>query len=262
MAEEGDGGFVEARLGGGGADGVVVEGDAAEGDDAGRVVVEAVGGARIGVARVADGAGVDDVALALLDHEVLRGDEVRGAAFAQHEDAGDVGVADEDELGVGGAPGVEGLLRRDDVVEGLRAVERAVDADEALPFEYEGLLGQEGLGLGRDAGGRPADHGLREVVEGVVRHLAGDDGVVVAHDEVVDVAVGRFEDGLGLRSVSDDIPEADDLPRLQRGEVRQHRVPGGQVGVDVGYDGVAHVSRVFRARCRRACAATRSRCAC
>jgi hypothetical protein len=56
---------------------------------------------------------------------------------------------------------------------------------------------------------------------------------VVAHQGHVHHAVNRLENLDRVGAVTDDIAEADDPVRLQVGEVGQHGLPRGQVGVQV-----------------------------
>ena len=192
------------------------------------------------LARIADGAGVDDVALVRLQREVLRAREMHGSAVADDGKRRDVRVSDEHQLGVRGREVRGGALGVVDVVELRRIDEVAVRGNRAVEFA--------GVGKGlqpREVGGRQdlamARHGIGgEAVERLRRAAPGDRVIVVARE---DNGHGRAQarNGFGRqRAVAHDIAEADDARRAVLCGIGERAVKRLGVGVDVGEDGVFH----------------------
>ena len=79
----------------------------------------------------------------------------------------------------------------------------------------------------------PLDHILGMLVEGGRIDTPTHHRIVVAQDEVVGVLVDALEHRSGHRPISHHIPQADHGVDALRADIRQHRFPGLEVGMDV-----------------------------
>lgn len=218
------------------------EGEEAEGDRAGVGVVEDVGrdAGAAGGAGVADRTEVDDVALAVLKDEVLRCEPVDGARASGQEDRRLVGVSDEGQL-AGEALEVRLRVRLVlNVDEAGGVAEVSVGADRAADFRRVGQSAQPGDRLGVERG-LVARNGFGGEVDEERGIAASRDGVIViAGQDRAAARADACERFARQRTVSDDVPEADELPCAVPCGVRQHAIECVEVGVNVGKDGVDH----------------------
>lgn len=201
-------------------------------------VVDDVAGLGDTIAGLADGADVDEVG-ALVEEAIGGGPLLDGArdGVAQ-EDAGDVGVAVEANVGALGGEAVGGVRGIEGVAEVLGAVEGGVDGGEA----------EEGDGVGE--GLEPTDVVFAEVATGPLDDAGGvglevvevDGGVgavvvVVAHDDLAAELSDALDALCGGGVVADDIAETEEVVDLLRFGVGEDGIQRLDVGVDVTDNG-------------------------
>ena len=201
-------------------------------------VVDDVAGLGDAIARLANGADVDEVG-ALVEEAIGGGPLLDGARDrVAQEDARDVGVAVEANVGALGGEAVGGVRGIECVAKVLGAVEGGVDGGEA----------EEGDGVGE--GLQPVDVVFAEVAAGPLNDTGGvglevvevDGGVgavvvVVAHDDLAPKLSDALDAFGGGGVVADDIAEAEEIVDLLCFGVGEDGVQRLDVGVDVTDDG-------------------------
>ena len=179
---------------------------------------------------------------------------MRLAARSQHEDAGLVAVADEEERFGARAPGGPRVRRLQHVVEPRGIRELAVRTGEA-PRRTGEIADMRQVA-------QPVERGRRER-RAVPRHGGGGKGgkvlhgepsrhgiVVVARKAHMRPAVDELKRRDRIGTVSEYVTEANDLLRTRIGGIRENRPERGLVRMDVRDDRVAHGEPPSRARCR------------
>ncbi len=204
-----------------------------------------VAGLRVAIARLSDGADINEV-VAVLEKSTGRSEADNGIAIAAGgsvEDAGDVGVAVEADSGTLEIEGVRGVKGIKGVTEVFGAVERGVDNHEAHKCSGVGeLMEPTGLFLGDVAAGPLNDAGGigLEVVE--VDSGVGAVVVVVTLDdlapELADTPNARARGGI----VADDITETDKFINALCAGIGDDGIKGFDIGVDVTDDCVAFLA--------------------
>ncbi len=202
-----------------------------------------VAGARIAVARLPDGARIEEPSLVAEVHLGSGGREAaRDRAAREREGEGDVAVADEDRLLAGHPERRRRDPRREDVLPDGVTRASVVEADAPADGGRRGRL-EERLRVLVEDGGRPAS-ARGSVVRELVEIESAEDAEVVVPDET-DVRVPSDEAAalVGARPVPYEVAEAPDLVRRLARDRFQHRLERMQVSVDVRDDKRAHGGR-------------------
>src|SRR5271155_587717 len=200
-------------------------------------------GARISIARLADGAGIEQVGGAVLDGH--GGKMTSGGRFemqhadlvvAKREAALQVRVSEESDLRGGVEQAIEGLGRRENVF--VFIAKGAVDHDETIFSERAGGKLLEPFAIfGAQLVAGPESDAARDGIEiiGVSDAVAGLI-VIAANGERADFA-DAIDNFVGIGTVADYIAETDYfVPVAFRG------LESGEVGVDIAENQVAHAT--------------------
>lgn len=221
-------------------DGVDVVGDAPDLEGFHIGIEDAPRGLWIAVARLADGAGVDDHGAVLGEFDRDGADEREdadiegglGIVASAGEGAGEVGVADGAD---GGIHRAEGEARRHGGVEVVETVagEGAVADGEAVDVGSVWEEAEVTHVPGGEAGAREGDADAGAVVEGVGCLVDEDGFVVVAEDDDVAGILDKVHACFWVRAVADDVAEADQSIDTGAGDIREHGLECLSVGMDV-----------------------------
>ena len=189
------------------------------------VVEDTVRRAQIAVTRLAYRTNVDQVALVRLHPEVLWLNDVRCSAVAHYVNARQVGVADEEHFLACRGPGGQGVLGFEYVIEMGRVGEFRVRTAKTVADQYEREIAQECDGFLVQLIARPVQNGARIVIEQRLVHHPAERGIVVAHDDMIHRRMDRLQDFARIRTVADNVAEADDTIHIRATDIQQHGVP-------------------------------------
>ena len=210
-------------------DGIV---DAAEGGGLPLAIEQQPGRAGVAVSGLADGAGIEEPAALQLDLGSARRETAEYLPAVERDRKGDMAVTHEHERGIGELQRrARGLLRQDVLP---NRISRA-GVEEVDPLGLSG--GPEALEKGarvlRQHLRRPEGRGGRFVVEVADRELTEDDEVVVADEAAIGSALHRVAALVGQGAVPNRVPEAPDGVHVLGIDLREHRLEGVIVSVDV-----------------------------
>ena len=202
-------------------------------------VVDAVSGAPIGVARLTDAAGVNEILFARLDAEQF--DSHASYSFVTDKGHGHVGVTEEanGRVLIGETRGRVEII--EDVTPLCRCIERGVHDGKIAHLPLQAQVAQPHLVLRCEVIARPFDGALGEFIEvargfdqrGLFVMIALDDGTVDVAD--------AFDALVGVGVVTDDVAQTNKVRAVVLVRVLQHSVKRLEVSMNVTENCVAHV---------------------
>ena len=145
-----------------------------------------------------------------------------------------VRVPAEEQLLRTGGKGFRRLFRSRHVPEHRRVHKVAVRTAEIRPLDDKRELRKKRLRFVPEARLRPGDDPLRTVVEDGRRHAPAHHRIVVAQQHRRRMRINRLQALRRLRTIPDNVTQAQDTVDLPNGQIAQNCIPGGQVPVDVG----------------------------